>query len=284
MPGRTVRLALCGLIASVAVVAAGCGSGGGSSSSSSSTGGGGNQTAANQTLTMAFGSEPPSLDPGLATDTSSANILYNIMDPLIKLGPSPGLKPEPGMAESWDVERLDRDDPPPPRRQVVERPAGDRAGLRLLVAAHDLAGARRRLRVPVLRDQGRRRLQRLRPEEGRLQRAQEEGRDLGARQVHDQGRADLAAALVHPAARPHLVPRGQQGDRGEVGRQVDGAGPHRHERPVQADAVAAQRPGRAHEVERLARREQRQAEQGRSSRSSRRARPPSRRSTPARST
>jgi len=103
MPGRTVRLALCGLMASVAVVAAGCGSGGGSSSSSSSTGGGGSTTAANQTLTMAFGSEPPSLDPGLATDTSSANILYNIMDPLIKLGPSPGLRPEPGMAQSWDV-------------------------------------------------------------------------------------------------------------------------------------------------------------------------------------
>jgi oligopeptide transport system substrate-binding protein len=102
MSGRTLRLALCGLIASVAVVAAGCGGGGGSNSSSS-TNGSGNQTAANQTLTVAFGSEPPSLDPGLATDTSSANILYNIMDPLIKLGPAPELKPLPGMAQSWDV-------------------------------------------------------------------------------------------------------------------------------------------------------------------------------------
>ena len=45
--------------------------------------------------------EPPSLDPGLATDTTSANILQNIMDPLVKLGPAPGLKPIPSLAKSW---------------------------------------------------------------------------------------------------------------------------------------------------------------------------------------
>jgi oligopeptide transport system substrate-binding protein len=56
-----------------------------------------------QTLRMAIGAEPPSLDPGLATDTTSANILFNLMDPLIRLGKPPGLKPLPGAASSWKV-------------------------------------------------------------------------------------------------------------------------------------------------------------------------------------
>jgi oligopeptide transport system substrate-binding protein len=54
-------------------------------------------------LRMSIGAEPPSLDAGLATDTTSASILFNIMDPLIKLGPGPALKPEPGAASSWTV-------------------------------------------------------------------------------------------------------------------------------------------------------------------------------------
>ena len=33
-------------------------------------------------LRMSIGAEPPSLDAGLATDTTSASILFNIMDPL----------------------------------------------------------------------------------------------------------------------------------------------------------------------------------------------------------
>ena len=36
-------------------------------------------------ITVNWGTEPPSLDPGLASDTTSANILLNIMDPLVKL-------------------------------------------------------------------------------------------------------------------------------------------------------------------------------------------------------
>ena len=87
------------LVAVAALVAAGCG--GGSSSSSSGSGGGGGKLAANQTITIAWGSEPPSLDPGLATDTTSANVLLNIMDPLVKLDPKT-LKPLPSLAQSWD--------------------------------------------------------------------------------------------------------------------------------------------------------------------------------------
>jgi oligopeptide transport system substrate-binding protein len=52
---------------------------------------------------MSIGAEPPSLDPGLATDTTSSNILLNIMEPLVKLGPSPELKALPGAASSWSV-------------------------------------------------------------------------------------------------------------------------------------------------------------------------------------
>src|SRR4029079_19302596 len=52
-------------------------------------------------LKMSIGAEPPSLDAGLATDTTSSRILFNIMDPLIRLGPGPALKAEPGAAKSW---------------------------------------------------------------------------------------------------------------------------------------------------------------------------------------
>jgi oligopeptide transport system substrate-binding protein len=54
-------------------------------------------------LRMSLGAEPPSLDPGLATDTTSANVLFNIMDPLIRLGKPPLLKATPGAATKWSV-------------------------------------------------------------------------------------------------------------------------------------------------------------------------------------
>src|SRR6266516_4434366 len=62
-----------------------------------------NHSDAAQVLKMSIGAEPPSLDPGLATDTTSANVLFNLMDPLIRLGKPPGLKATPGAASSWSV-------------------------------------------------------------------------------------------------------------------------------------------------------------------------------------
>lgn len=56
-----------------------------------------------QVLKLAIGAEPPSLDPGLATDTTSANLLFNLMDPLIRLGDPPALRALPGAASSWSV-------------------------------------------------------------------------------------------------------------------------------------------------------------------------------------
>jgi oligopeptide transport system substrate-binding protein len=95
-----MRLRIPLLIAAAAVVvaalvAAGCG--GGDSNKAGSGGG-----KAKQVLRMAWGAEPPSLDPGLATDTTSSNVLLNIMDPLVRLGDD--LKPVPALAESWDVD------------------------------------------------------------------------------------------------------------------------------------------------------------------------------------
>ena len=89
-------LAAAGVVAA-ALVAAGCGGGGESKPASD-----GGKKAASQVLTMAWGAEPPSLDPGLATDTTSSNVLLNIMDPLVRLGED--LEPVPALAKSWDVD------------------------------------------------------------------------------------------------------------------------------------------------------------------------------------
>jgi hypothetical protein len=56
-----------------------------------------------QNLRVIIGAEPPSLDPGLATDTTSSNVLLNINEPLIKLGAPPDLNAVPGAAQSWTV-------------------------------------------------------------------------------------------------------------------------------------------------------------------------------------
>jgi oligopeptide transport system substrate-binding protein len=103
MRRRTLAWAL-GVVAAFAFMAAGCGGGGGNSANNS---GNANTTGSSQTnhgtLTVAIGSEPPSLDPGLATDTTSSYVVMNINTPIVRLGPAPDLKPQPGLAQSWDV-------------------------------------------------------------------------------------------------------------------------------------------------------------------------------------
>jgi oligopeptide transport system substrate-binding protein len=96
--GQRLLLLVVALLGSLALVA-GCGGGGGGGAGAT---GGGTTPAANQTFTMAWSAEPPSLDPGLATDTTSSNILLNIMDPIVRLDPKTN-DAVPALAESWDV-------------------------------------------------------------------------------------------------------------------------------------------------------------------------------------
>jgi oligopeptide transport system substrate-binding protein len=97
---RKTRLHLySALVAAALSAAAGCGGGGDEGGGPSGTSDG--SPASEQVMTIGWGAEPPSLDPGLATDVTSSNVLLNIMDPLVKLGDD--LEPVPSLAESWDV-------------------------------------------------------------------------------------------------------------------------------------------------------------------------------------
>jgi oligopeptide transport system substrate-binding protein len=97
------------LVAAFAILAlgvAGCGGDDDDGDAAGETGAAtddGGAPAADQTMTIAWGAEPPSLDPGLATDTTSSNVILSIMDPLVELNPDT-LEPEPALAESWEVD------------------------------------------------------------------------------------------------------------------------------------------------------------------------------------
>jgi oligopeptide transport system substrate-binding protein len=91
---------LAAILVALALAAAGCGGDDDEGSAGTGTGEEG-AAAAEQVITVNWGTEPPSLDPGLATDTTSANILLNIMDPLITLDEE--LNPVDFAAESHEV-------------------------------------------------------------------------------------------------------------------------------------------------------------------------------------
>jgi oligopeptide transport system substrate-binding protein len=89
------------LVSSLVLVAAGCGGDDDESAGTGATTAEGGAEAAEQVITVNWGTEPPSLDPGLASDVTSANILFNIMDPLVKLDDD--LNPIPAAAESFET-------------------------------------------------------------------------------------------------------------------------------------------------------------------------------------
>jgi oligopeptide transport system substrate-binding protein len=99
MRTKTLWLWLGLLVTSLALVAAGCGGDDNEAAGTGATTGG--TEAAEQVITVNWGTEPPSLDPGLATDVTSSNILLNIMDPLVKLDDD--LNPVGAAAESFET-------------------------------------------------------------------------------------------------------------------------------------------------------------------------------------
>jgi ABC-type oligopeptide transport system substrate-binding subunit len=88
---RRTQCALVVASSVLALIVAGCGGGGGGTASDS-----------DQVITINWSTEPPSLDPGLATDTTSSNVLLNVMDPLVKLT-GEDLRPTPALAQSWQL-------------------------------------------------------------------------------------------------------------------------------------------------------------------------------------
>ena len=98
---RKTWLLLVAALAILALGVAGCGGDDDDGDAAGDTGGGEAEPAAVQEMTIAWGAEPPSLDPGLATDTTSANVILNLMDPLVVLDEN--LEPQPNLAESWEI-------------------------------------------------------------------------------------------------------------------------------------------------------------------------------------
>ena len=104
MKNRQLVLLLFALVAALALVATGCGGDDEEAAPEpppTEPAEPAEEPAAEQVLRIAIGTEPPSLDPGLATDTTSSMVVQNILDPLVTLGDD--LSPQPALAESWET-------------------------------------------------------------------------------------------------------------------------------------------------------------------------------------
>ncbi|EON73226.1 peptide ABC transporter substrate-binding protein [Lysinibacillus sphaericus] len=99
---KNKKFLLLTVIAVFSLVLAACGFGGDSSDSSKDDNkGSGSTETASKELKLVVASEPPSLHPQLATDSTSSAVLINVFEGLTRLDADG--KPTPAIAEKWDV-------------------------------------------------------------------------------------------------------------------------------------------------------------------------------------
>ncbi|MFJ7913406.1 MULTISPECIES: peptide ABC transporter substrate-binding protein [unclassified Lysinibacillus] len=98
---KNKKFLLLTVLAVFSLVLAACGFGGDKSDNSSSSDGSKDSGSKSKELNLAIPSEPPSLNPGLAEDTTSSAILINVFEGLT-VSDAEG-KPTPGMAEKWEI-------------------------------------------------------------------------------------------------------------------------------------------------------------------------------------
>ncbi|GBF11781.1 peptide ABC transporter substrate-binding protein [Tepidibacillus sp. HK-1] len=90
------------IIMVASVVLAGCG-GGTSTDGEKKDQTAGEQPAKEQVLRLNAKTEPPSLDPATTTDSTSGDILRELMEGLVRLDENSQVKQGSGMAESWEI-------------------------------------------------------------------------------------------------------------------------------------------------------------------------------------
>ncbi|PJO42768.1 peptide ABC transporter substrate-binding protein [Lysinibacillus xylanilyticus] len=98
---KNKKFLLLTVLAVFSLVLAACGFGGEKSDNSSSSDGTKDSGSKSKEINLAITSEPPSLHPQLATDTTSSAILINVFEGLT-VSDADG-QPTPGMAEKWDI-------------------------------------------------------------------------------------------------------------------------------------------------------------------------------------
>lgn len=98
---KNKKFLLLTVLAVFSLVLAACGFGGEDSDNSSSSDGAKDSGSKAKELRLAVASEPPSLHPGLATDTTSSAILLNVFEGLTVVDNEGNLTE--GMAEKWDI-------------------------------------------------------------------------------------------------------------------------------------------------------------------------------------